>query len=109
MILNFLSAVSSTISTIAALLFSINIGTPPFLSFWVEVSLYLSLIDIFLLGAILLGLVSFLVFAFSLCIYLSCFSGSKVLIPSNPLHLFLFLPGCIFSLLGAFYFALFLH
>lgn len=101
LVLNFLSAVTSTLTTFAALLLSINIGTPPFLSFWVEVSLYLALTDNFLFGSIVLGLVSFLVFAFSFCIFLCCFSCSKVLTPSSPFPLFLFLPGIIFSLFGS--------
>ena len=47
---NRLSSLGSGMCLVAALLLCINIGTPPFVSFWVEVSLYIALHSQFSLG-----------------------------------------------------------
>ena len=50
LISNRLASLGSGMCLVAALLLCINIGTPPFVSFWVEVSLYIALHTQFSLG-----------------------------------------------------------
>jgi len=91
---------SSTILTFyMALLLSINMGTPPFLRFWVELSLYVSMCDIFSLGLVLLLFSSFFVLCFCIIFWLIVFrSSSSISIRCSTTRTG-YLPGIFFSLL----------
>jgi len=102
LISNRLASLGSGMCLVAALLLCINIGTPPFVSFWVEVSLYIALHTQFSLGTWILFIVSFLVFWFCISFYLKVFSGSVSLVRSSTFQYTNYLPGLAFSLLSAF-------
>ena len=99
---NRLASLGSGMCLVAALLLCINIGTPPFVSFWVEASLYIALHSQFSLGTWILFLVSFLVFWFCIRFYLKVFSGSVSLVCGSPFLPTVYLPGLAFSLLSVF-------
>jgi len=98
----FLSKTSSSSSILTfymALLLRINIGTPPFLRFWVELSFYISIFDTFRLGLVLLLFSSFFVLCFCIIFFLSVFRSSLSFSKSwSPVGLG-YLPGILFSLL----------
>jgi len=102
LISNHLASLGSGMCLVAALLLCINIGTPPFVSFWVEVSLYIALYSQFSLGTWIIFLVSFLVFWFCISFYLKVFSGSVSLVRGTTFRCFSYLPGLSFSLLSVF-------
>jgi len=107
----FLSSSSSSSSIITfymAILLRINIGTPPFLRFWVELSLYCSLFDIFRLGLFPLLFSSFFVLCFCIIFYLNVFRAARSpLFSCSPIS-FGYLPGIFFSFLFLFSSSLFL-
>ena len=89
---------SPSLSLIIALLLGVNIGTPPFLRFWVEVNLYFSLADNFSIGLLPLLSCSFLVLCYCLCLYLTVFRAAKSPVNSNGYVNPSYLPGLAFSL-----------
>jgi len=99
---NFMSSLGRLMCLIAALLLCINIGTPPFLSFWVEVNLYLVLRSQFAAGQLVLAGASFLVFWYSLLLYLKVFSRIASVFPFSSFPFLGYLPGVVFSLLSCF-------
>jgi len=104
----YLSSHSPLIFLVVALLLSINIGTPPFLSFWVELSLFFALSGSFFIGSFVLMLISFFVFCFRLCFYLFCFSNNKTFILKPSFLTYCYVPSIGFSLISSLSFALFL-
>lgn len=93
---------------VIALALGINFGIPPFLSFWVEICLFISLSSSFLLGLLPLLLVSFIVLLFCYCLFLQVFSR-----PSRPCSITSFspvgyFPGLFFSVLVVFCSSLFI-
>jgi len=105
LVYNFLGASTSSFTLISALLLCINIGTPPFLRFWLEVVLYLRICDSFLLGGPILLFVSFFVYFFSIWLYLCCFSRSKSHRLFSVFSIYPYLPGILFSFLFTFCFS----
>lgn len=105
LVYNFLGATTSSFTLFSALLICINIGTPPFLRFMVEVVLYLRLCDSFMLGGPILFFVSFFVFFFSIWLYICCFSRSKSHNVVTVFSFVPFLPGIVFSFLFPFCFS----
>merc|ERR1739838_745857 len=77
-------SLSSWLTFTAAILLGINIGTPPSLSFWVEVSLYVVMVQWLQFTILPLFFCSFLVFTYCMLLYLSSFSSSKSSIRSSP-------------------------
>jgi len=105
LVYNFLGASSSSFTLFSSLLICINIGTPPFLRFWVEVVLYLRICDSFMLGGPILFFVSFFVFFFSIWLYICCFSSSKSRVVVPVFSFAQYLPGILFSFLFPFCFS----
>ena len=97
--LNKTSSSSSVLTFYMALLLSVNIGTPPFLRFWVELSLYVSMCDRFSLGLVLLLFSSFFVLCFCIIFYLIVFRSSSASIVRCTTVSLGYLPGIFFSLL----------
>lgn len=104
----YLSSHSPLIFLVIALLLSINIGTPPFLSFWVELRLFMAMGGCFYIGSFMLILISFFVFCFRLCFYLFCFSSNNTFILKPSFLTYCYIPSIVFSLISSFSFALFL-
>merc|ERR1712168_639558 len=77
-------SLSSWLTLTAALLLGINMGTPPSLSFWVEVSLYVVMVQGFQFAILPLFFCSFLVFCYCMFLYLSSFSSSQTSTLSIP-------------------------
>jgi len=96
---NYTRSTSPSMSLIIALLLSVNIGTPPFLRFWLEVNLYFSLAENFMFGFFPLLSCSFLVLCYCLYFYLSVFSSTKSPVRSEVYVFARYLPGLAFSLL----------
>lgn len=99
---NFIGSPTSAMTLLSALLICVNIGTPPFLRFWVEVVLFISICDCFFVGATILFFVSFSVFCFSFWLFLCCFSRPMSPALVSALSSWLFLPGLLLSLLFPF-------
>merc|ERR1712212_390430 len=96
---------TSSFTLFSSLLICINMGTPPFLSFWVEVVLYLRICDSFMLGGPILFFVSFFVFFFSIWLYICCFSRSQSSVVVSVFSFVPYLPGILFSFLFPFCFS----
>jgi len=93
------SSLSARITLVLALCFRINIGTPPFFSFWVEVALFHCLFHGFAVGTFCLFTMSFVVYSFCLVFYLCCFSTGKNVRVGSVWSFLLYVPSLVFSLL----------
>jgi len=93
-----MSSVSSGLILAIRVLSGINFGLPPFLSFWVEVSLFGVLGSVWGLSLLPLLLTAFLSFLYSLLFYvLSCGGPVSSSLPFGRSLLF-YLPSCFFML-----------
>jgi len=94
-------SVSGSLLLAISLCFGLNFGLPPFLNFWVEVSLFSLLGFIFSFSLLPLMLTAFLSFAFNIFFYVTACGGphSSSLVPISTLYIFI--PSIIFSLLGS--------
>lgn len=96
------SSVSASLLLAISLCFGLNFGLPPFLNFWVEVSLFGLQGCIFSLSLLPLILTAFLSFIYSIFFYVLACGG-----PSSPLRhsiqsLYIYFPSLFFSLLLSF-------
>ena len=92
------SSVSASLLLAISLCFGLNFGLPPFLNFWVEVSLFSLQGYIFSMSLIPLILTAFLSFAYCAFFYVSACGGPC---SSGVIHessLYIFLPSIFFSL-----------
>lgn len=101
-------SLSSWLTFSAAALLGVNIGTPPFLSFWVEVNLYSVMVQGLQFTILPLFFCSFLVFCYCMFLYLISFSSSKTRLLICPSRFLVYLPGIVFSLLVVLSISLFL-
>merc|ERR1739838_787944 len=90
---NVTSSLSPLLSLLGAVLLGINIGTPPFLSFWVEVNLYLVIVQSFQLSSVALFFCTFLVYSYCLFLFLVSFSSSKTSVSSGRCLVLGYLPS----------------
>merc|ERR1712226_2896 len=105
---NVTSSLSPLISLLGAVLLGINIGTPPFLCFWVEVNLYLVIVQSFQLSSVALFFITFLVYSYCLFLFLVSFSSSKTCVSSGRCLVIGYVPGVAFLLLLSFWSSIFL-
>ena len=92
------SSVSASLLLAISLCFGLNFGLPPFLNFWVEVSLFGVQGLIFSLSLLPLILSSFLSFVYCMFFYLLACGGPCCYILQHIHSLYIFIPGLIFSL-----------
>jgi len=95
------SAPLSLISVIG-LCSGLNFGLPPFLNFWVEVSLFSVQGGLWSLSVVPLGLIAFLVYLYSILFYVLSCSGSPGPLRSSCPCLYFFLPPLSINLLLSF-------
>jgi len=94
--------VTSSLLLAIRLCFGINFGLPPFLNFWVEVSLFSLQGYIFSLSLLPLILTAFLSFVYCIFFYvLACGGPSSSLLQHFP-SLYIYIPSLLFSLFLAF-------
>merc|ERR1712042_258363 len=92
-------SVSAALLLAISLCFGLNFGLPPFLNFWVEVSLFSLLGSIFSLSLLPLMITAFLSFLYSILFYvLSCGGPSSYSLQLNA-TLFIYTPPLLFCLL----------
>jgi len=102
-ILGHTCTLSSGLLVLFAICAGINFGLPPFLSFWVEVALYTSQGDLWLVSTLPLMVCSFFTFLYSVFFYILSLGGSYSPSLRLPTHIFLFLAPIILCLfLGLF-------
>jgi len=77
----------------------LSFGLPPFIAFWVEVAMYVSISSFCFSLVIPLAFSSFLTFLYSLCFYVFSCGGPCSVLPTLPASLYLFVPPLCFSLL----------
>lgn len=95
-------SVSCSLLLVISFCSGLNFGLPPFLNFWVEVSVFSLMGSLWSLSLIPLLLSSFLSFLYSLLLYLlSCGGASSCLLAPNSI-LYIYLPSLAFSLFLAF-------
>jgi len=94
-------SVSGSLLLAISLCFGLNFGLPPFLSFWVEVSLFSLFGFIFSFSLLPLMITAFLSFAFNIFFYVTACGGpsSSSLVPISALYIFI--PSIAFSLLAS--------
>jgi len=92
------SSVSASIMLGISLCFGLNFGLPPFLNFWVEVSLFSLQGYIFALSLLPLMLTAFLSFAYCALFYVLSCGGPSSFILTPVSSLFIYLPSIFISL-----------
>merc|ERR1712212_83237 len=91
------SSVSAALLLAVSLCFGLNFGLPPFLNFWVEVSLFSLQGYIFSLSLLPLILSAFLSFAYSVIFYVLRCGGPGSCSLSLVHSLFIYFPSIFFS------------
>lgn len=92
------SSVSASLLLAISLCFGLNFGLPPFLNFWVEVSLFSCQGYIFALSLLPLILTAFLSFAFCACFYVRACGGPCSSLVQLVSSLYIYFPSIFFSL-----------
>jgi len=96
------SSVSASLLLAISLCFGLNFGLPPFLNFWVEVSLFSLQGFIFSISLFPLMLTAFLSFAYCLFFYILSCGGPSSSVLQLVHSLFIYFPSFLFSLTLAF-------
>lgn len=95
-------SVSCSLLFVISFCSGLNFGLPPFLNFWVEVSVFSLMGSLWSLSLIPLFLTAFLCFLYSVLLYLlSCGGASSLLLAPNC-SFYIYLPSLAFSLFLAF-------
>jgi len=91
------SSVTSGLLLAVGLCSGLNFGLPPFLNFWVEVSLFSLQGSIWIFSLIPLMLTSFLCYLFSVLFYVLACGGPSSMSLQQASSLYLFLPSVFLS------------
>jgi len=92
------SPVSSSFLLIIGLCFGLNFGLPPFLNFWVEVSLFSIQGSIFSISLLPLILTAFLSFVYCIFFYVLACGGPSSSLLQHFSSLYIYIPSLFFSL-----------
>jgi len=93
------SSVSSSLLLAISLCFGLNFGLPPFLNFWVEVSLFSLQGSIFSLSLLPLILTAFLSFVYCIFFYVLACGGPSSTLHQHSTSLYIYFPSTFFSLI----------
>jgi len=91
-------SVSSSLLLATSLCFGINFGLPPFLNFWVEVSLFSLQGSIFSFSLLPLMLTAFLSFVYCIFFYVLACGGPSSSLLQHFSSLYIYIPSLFFSL-----------